>query len=151
LQALVRRFEAARFAGWSDAPVALCWGDPNTRNLIRRPGLWAAVDWENSGWGDPAFDVAELMAHPAYMDVPPARWEWVMDAYCDLVGDAATAIRIQAHYRMMLVWWVARVARYLYEVPRGLDERLVARPAGWQADMRAKYEHYLGLAERVLL
>jgi aminoglycoside phosphotransferase (APT) family kinase protein len=150
LQALLRRYEAAFFPGWCDGPVALCWGDPNTRNLIRRPGLWAAVDWENSGWGDPAFDVAELMTHPAYMHVPRARWEWVVDAYCDLVGDATTAVRIQAYQRIMLVWWVARVARYLYEVPRGLDERLVDRPADRQAEMSAKYEHYSGLAEGVL-
>jgi aminoglycoside phosphotransferase (APT) family kinase protein len=151
LQALLRRFEAARFRGWAEALLTLSWGDPNTRNLIRRSGLWAAVDWENSGWGDPAFDVAELMTHPAYMEVPRARWEWVVDAYCDLVGDTATAIRVQAYYRVMLVWWVARVARYLYQVPRGLDERLVARPAGWREDMQAKYEHYLRLAEGAFL
>jgi hypothetical protein len=42
------------------------------------------------------------------------------------------------------------VSRFLYEWPRGQDQRLADRPQGWEADMRAKYAHYLGLAEGML-
>jgi hypothetical protein len=42
-----------------------------------------------------------------------------------------------------MAWWVARIARYLYEIPRGLDARLVSRPPGWQEEMQAKYARYL--------
>ena len=147
LQRLVRQFRASRFPDWSDAPTALCQVDPNCLNLIRRPGVWASVDWENSGWGDPAFEIANLMAHPAYMMVASSRWHWVVDTYCDLVGDATVGMRIRVYYEILLVWWVARLARYLYEVPRRLDERLVARPADWRVDVQVKYEHYIGLAD----
>jgi len=146
LHELIGNVEAARLPEWPAPPFALCRVDPNTLNFVRRPGAWASVDWENSGWGDPAYELADLITHPAYIDVLPDRWEWVIDAYCAQCGDSGARIRIRVYQRLMLVWWVARLARTLYEVPRGGDQRLVTRPSGWLADMRAKYEHYLELA-----
>jgi thiamine kinase-like enzyme len=102
-----------------------------------------AVDWENSGWGDPAFEIAEMIAHPAYLAVPQTRWEWVIDTYCRMVGYPDMRHRIETHLRIYRVWWVARFARYLYEVPRQLDQRLVARDANWLRDIQDKYDHYL--------
>jgi hypothetical protein len=46
----------------------------------------------------------------------------------------------------MLVWWTARLARTLYEVPRGGDQRLAPRSAAWQAETEALYQRYLMLA-----
>ena len=147
LRALVRRFEKCRFPDCSDVPVSLCRLDNNLLNVIRRPERWASVDWEYSGWGNPAFEMANLITHPAYMEVPPSQWDWVIDTYGEMVKDGAMAACIRTYWQMLLVWWVARIARYLYEVPRGLDERLVARPTDWQADVQAKYERYLDRAE----
>jgi hypothetical protein len=120
--------------------------DNNTLNFIRRPGRWASVDWENAGWGDPAFDIADWMTHAAYLDVSPERWDWVVEEYSSLVDDVTVVQRIWTYYKILLVWWVARLARYLYEVPRGLDPRLVEWPQGWRADLEGKYERYLALA-----
>lgn len=50
----------------------------------------------------------------------------------------------------MLVWWVARFARTLYEVPRGGDQRLAGRPASWQAAAEAGYRRYCELARAEL-
>jgi aminoglycoside phosphotransferase (APT) family kinase protein len=148
LRRLMSRLEASQFPDWPDPPVALCRVDANILNFIRRPGCWASVDWESSGWGDPAFDIADLMAHAAYIDVPPSRWEWVTDLYCGLANDATASARIRVYYRVLVAWWVARLARYLYEIPKGLDERLVPWSDDWQADkLAAKYDHYLSLAE----
>ncbi len=108
------------------------------------------MDWENAGWGDPAFDVAQWMTHASYIGVRQPRWEWVTERYARLVDDATVAQRIGAYLPIVWVWWVARLARYLYEVPRGLDERLVPWPQGWQADLQAKYEHYLARAQTAL-
>ena len=146
LRELVQNVEAAPLPSWPAPPLALCRVDPNTLNFVRRPGDWASVDWENAGWGDPAFELADLITHPAYLDVPPERWEWLIDAYCARCGDPGAASRLRVYWPLMLVWWVARLARTLYEVPRGGDQRLVARPDGWLEDMRAKYERYLALA-----
>ena len=149
LRALLRRFEVRPFREWPSAPVALCRLDNNVTNYIRRPGPWASVDWEYSGWGDPAFDVANLMTHLAYVDTPAWQWKRVQDTYCGLVEDDTASLRIQTYCEILLVWWVARLARYLYELPRGRDPRLADWPAGWQADIEAKYDHYLGIAEAV--
>jgi aminoglycoside phosphotransferase (APT) family kinase protein len=147
LQALVRKLEATRFPRWSRPAVALCRGDSNISNFVRRPGGWASVDWEYAGWGDPAFDVADLSAHAAYADVPRERWDWVFDQYCAMAGSPAAIERIRVYGRIMAVWWVARIVRYQVEVPQGQDRRLVAAPEGWEADMQAKYEHYVRMAE----
>ncbi len=149
LRALVRRFEAARFPGWADAPRALCRVDLNISNFIRCPDKWVSVDWENGGWGDPAFDVANLMTHVAFKSIPLSHWDWAAATYCSLVGDDAL-VRIQVYYKILLVWWTARMARYLYQVPRGLDTRLVTWSEDRQANMAAQYEHYVRLAQEEL-
>ena len=147
---LLRRLELHRFASWPQALAALCRVDNNILNMVRRSRCWASVDWENAGWGDPAFDVAQWMTHASYVGVPQPRWEWVGERYASMVDDPTVAQRIGAYLPIVWVWWVARLARYLYEVPRGLDERLVPWPQGWQADLQAKYEHYLARAQTAL-
>lgn len=150
LPSLIERLEAVLSVDWPEPAVALCRVDANTSNFIRRSGAWASVDWENSGWGDPAFEIAELLSHPAYAAVAPARLAWVIDHYCRRSGAPDAAIRIGVYYRTMLVWWVCRLARTLYDVPRGLDRRLVERPAGWEKQTSATLQHYLRLAEALL-
>jgi len=59
-------------------------------------------------------------------------------------------MRIRVYAQLMLVWWVARFARLLYEAPRGLDERLVMRPAGWESTARRQCQRYLVRAEAAL-
>ena len=147
LKTLLGRLETSQFPEWPKAPVTLCRLDNNITNYIRRPGQWASVDWEYSGWGDPAFDVANLMTHVTFRDVAPSRWHWFVDRYCGLVEDESAAVRIQVYYDILLVWWCARLARYLHELPTDQDRRLADWPAGWQADIQAKYVHYLGVAE----
>lgn len=147
LQALVRELERTRFPRWPRPAAALCRGDSNISNFVRRPGGWASVDWEYAGWGDPAFDIADLSAHAAYAGVPPERWAWVTGEYCAMAGSPAAAERIRVYHKIMAVWWIARIVRYQVETPQGKDRRLAAAPEGWEADMQAKYEHYVRTAE----
>jgi thiamine kinase-like enzyme len=149
LRDLVREIQQAALPAWLPPPLVLCRVDPNTLNFVRRKPSWASVDWENSGWGDPAFEIADLITHPAYATVPAERWSWLIESYYARRGDTGAATRIRLYYRLMLIWWAARLARMLFEVPRGGDRRLVTRPDGWQADIRAKYERYLRLARAV--
>jgi aminoglycoside phosphotransferase (APT) family kinase protein len=134
----------------TSTPIALCRVDGNTLNFIRRPSVWASVDWENSGWGDPAFEIADMMTHPKFMEIPEERWQWVMAMYEEMTGDETDVIRIKTYYPLMLVWWVARFARGLYEIPRGLDERLVTRDVGWQLSTQEKMIRYANLAQKML-
>lgn len=134
----------------STSPVALCHVDANTLNFLRRPNGWASVDWENSGWGDPAFEIVDTMTHPQYMSVDDERWEWFVQQYGELSGDDTAVARIRRTYPLMLVWWVARLARMLYEIPRGGDQRLVERPSGWKTDIEMKLDWYAERAEKVM-
>jgi aminoglycoside phosphotransferase (APT) family kinase protein len=93
---------------WPRAPRALCRVDSNWRNFICLPERWVAVDWENSGWGDPAFEGADLMTHPAYADVQHAPWERLITAYAQRMQDASAPQRIATYTTVMLVWWVVR-------------------------------------------
>jgi hypothetical protein len=90
------------------------------------------------------------MTHASYIGVPQSRWDWVKEHYASRVDDPTAAQRIDAYLPIVLVWWVVRLVRYLYEVPRGLDDRLVPWPDGWQTDLQAKYEHYLVRAQTAL-
>jgi aminoglycoside phosphotransferase (APT) family kinase protein len=156
---LLDRAQRTPWPEWPAPPVALCRCDPNTTNFLRRHApdeAWASVDWENSGWGDPAFEVADLTTHPAYLDVPPAHWEWVVETYCALraggaepptsrsaASDRTFRLRVRTYRRLMLVWWVVRLSRSLYEVLRGLDQRLAPRSTSWYARTETALDRYL--------
>ncbi len=129
---LLARAEHAAWPRWPTPPDVLCRGDANVRNfLLDANGDFASVDWEYSGWGDGAYEIADMIAMPSNQDVPESGWNTLIDAYCALRGrDAEQRIRVYAV--LMSIWWVARFDRLLYQVPRGLDERLVGRPADWR-------------------
>ena len=142
----------ARFADWSPPtwpapPRTLVRVDGNWRNFIRRGGSLASVDWENSGWGDPAFELSELAVHPAYEGVPASRWDQFAADYAQRRDDPTLALRVHTYTTIMLVWWVVRWARYLHEIPLGLDARLAGRSAGWLAGVERQYHRYLTQAE----
>jgi hypothetical protein len=150
LQDLLRRLMTWEPQPWPPPRRTLCRADPNHRNLLRRDGPWASVDWEYSGWGDPAFVIADLLTHPAYQTVPPARWAWVTDLYAELVADPGLEYRMSAYTLALRVWWAVRWARTLYEVPRGLDQRLVERGPSWQDEAARALERALEQAEEGL-
>ncbi len=73
LNGVLERFEAWPSPSWPQPRLALCRVDPNPTNFVRtRDGL-RSVDWENSGWGDPAFEIADLLVHPACQPVSAER------------------------------------------------------------------------------
>jgi aminoglycoside phosphotransferase (APT) family kinase protein len=150
LRRLLARFESWVPPIWPPAPYALCRTDANWRNVLRRSGQWASVDWENSGRGDPAFDIADMLTHPAYAAVPPERWPWVVATYSAAAGDPGVSQRVRVYELVLQVWWAVRWARTLYEVPRGLDPRLAARGPTWQAEAEAAFERAVETAERRL-
>lgn len=143
---LADRLERQSWPTWPEPPLALCRVDPNVRNFICTPGGLASVDWENSGWGDPAFELADLLTHPSYAEVPSARQEWLIGEWCEARAEPWAGPRIRTYRALMLAWWAVRLARSLYEVPLGGDQRLAARPADWHKRTRAQYQRYLALA-----
>jgi thiamine kinase-like enzyme len=133
------------FENWTppvfpDVTLALCRADANWRNFIEFEDKIVSVDWENSGWGDPAFEIADLITHPAYETVNPDEWETIINIYAKLTDDPNCEIRIRTYHLEMLMWWVIRWLRYLYEIPHGLDNRLVQRSDDWKPRTERKLE-----------
>lgn len=145
LRELYHQMQQREFPAWKPVPSVLCRVDCNLLNFVRQPHRWLSVDWENSGWGDPAFEIADLITHVANRAVPQARWQWLIEAYAAQSQDAELVLRIQIHRKIRLLWYAARLYRYLYEMPRGLDQRLAKLPDGWESDIREKYLYYLNL------
>lgn len=146
LRRLVERVEATPLPTWPAPRLALCRADPNVANLVWRDDACRSVDWENSGWGDPAFELADVVTHPSYFGVPEGRRRWLLEHYAARSPDPLVLARAETYAKLLLVWWVARLARYLYEWPRGLDARLAGHPSAWQDDLRAKYDVYVSRA-----
>ncbi len=143
LQNLLKKLAAWASPSWPEPTLVLCRSDPNWRNFIWGNRDCQSVDWENSGWGDAAFEIADLLTHPAYEYVSEERKEQFVRQYAARSPDPEIRIRVQGLCVILYAWWVARLARYLYEIPRGLDNRLVAQSPGWQEEMQAKYDRYL--------
>ena len=129
---------------WEPVPTRLCRADHNIRNFIRHDGSLKSVDWEYSGWGDPAEDVAEMMAHATYMDVPESRWESVIDTYANLSDIENVRDRIRVCLAIKIVGWAVRLARS-FEGEKSGRTRL-ATTGEWRVDTEKKYRYYLDRA-----
>jgi thiamine kinase-like enzyme len=90
--------------------------DPNCRNMIEFEGVIRLIDWENSGWGDPAFDIADLCANPLYgIALPAEHHAWMWTEHSRLLDDPTLPERAALYTRLLHVWWVMRTGRYLVE------------------------------------
>ncbi len=69
------------------------------------------MDWEYAGWGDAAFELADLMLHPAHEAVPPSRWLRVAEAYAACHDDQGLLARAEVYEVLMACWWAARFTR----------------------------------------
>lgn len=145
--ALLGCLEKQEFPHWPAPSLALLHCDPNPLNFVRRPSRWLAVDWENSGWGDPALEIADLMAHAAYMDVPGETWEWVVQQVAERWQDDTAVSRIWAYYPLLLTFWLVIFTKSMYELAHNIpNTRLAPRPPDWAETIPPKYNHYLRLA-----
>ena len=135
---------------WPRPPLRFCRGDPNIRNFIRRPNSWASVDWEYSGWGDPAFEIADFLVHAAHITWPRRYKRLLVDLYCAHSGDATLRERIPVYETLMLVWWTLRLGRLLPEARAGLVTRLAELSQSWYEEKLELQQKYFQLAATAL-
>ncbi len=135
---------------WHPPPLRFCRGDPNIRNFIRRPDSWASVDWEYSGWGDPAFEIADFLVHAAHITWPRRQTRLLVDRYCPHSDDTAIRDRIPVYETLMLVWWTLRLGRLLPEARSGVDTRLAELSQSWYEQKLQLQRKYLQLAAAAL-
>jgi aminoglycoside phosphotransferase (APT) family kinase protein len=73
------------------------------------------VDWEYSGAGDPAYDLAELRWHPGASHLPAAWWDEALDSYAPPIKDVEFSKRLALYNQLLPIWWVGRSALFLLE------------------------------------
>lgn len=145
LSDLLEKFMQLELPILPKAPMVLCRSDPNTLNFVRQENCWLSVDWESSGWGDPAFDIADIIIHPKYFLQKDLDQQMIIDMYSALANSDAIGERIKVYSLSLLIYWCFRWHRYLYEVPRQMDVRLVNHEPlqGFEQKIMRRYQYYL--------
>ena len=80
-------------------------GDPSLANLLWNGTRVALLDFEYSGWTDPAYELADLVEHPRSRGTPDATWYAFVDRFA---LDPSAVIRHRAARRMLALFWLAR-------------------------------------------
>jgi Ser/Thr protein kinase RdoA (MazF antagonist) len=114
---LLRRIEALDLppsAGWDEPGFALIHGDLSAGNILwQDDGGVALIDWEFSRDGDPAEDLAYLIAE---QDLSPATVSDLADAYASASGDPWTLARMPAWLPLVALdaalWWADYFLRH---------------------------------------
>jgi thiamine kinase-like enzyme len=132
--------------------ITQCWchGDPNIRNILLASDGVRLVDWEYSGIGDPAGEIAGLLAHPFARSLGEERRQWVMEQYADLSGEADMLPRIHVQYALRLAWWCVRLVYGRYVLLQRPSQRLVGPRAEEEISTIENIEHYCSHAHRQL-
>lgn len=86
--------------------VGLILCDTNPSNMIERDGRILIVDWENSGWADTAFDIADLLVRPECADLSPDMHNWILGRYSELMESPDISERILMYEHLMLIFWL---------------------------------------------
>lgn len=154
VRALALRMEEHPFPTWPEPERVFGRCDPYIANFLQRSDQpWASVDWENSGWVDPAFELGDLMTHPCYRGVTEDAWAGYIHDCLELhPGDKTLGLRMRVFQAIILVRWAGVFARYTYERDHGLvhPERLVQWPPEWWAAVDEQCHYYTLEANRVL-
>lgn len=136
--------------GRESVPLRLCRVDPNLVNTV-----WGGddrlrwVDWEYSGWGDPALDLAELRWHAASVEMSEEQRAWLRDNYRRPAGDHAFEERLAVWDHLRATRWPFLILRWLWSEHHGPDRVRLTQFVADPAEMRARLVHFIERAERL--
>lgn len=91
--------------------LGFCRLDGRFANVIQRPdGRVGMVDWEDSGLGDPAFALADMMIHVNQEDL--LAWDEWMAAFAEYLQMMAARDndfrgRVHLYHALIPAWWLA--------------------------------------------
>ena len=127
-------------------PLRLCHVDPNPANLIwSEDGRLRWVDWEYSGWGDPALDLADFRWHQALSFIGPEQAAWMRAHYQPPLGDDGFAQRLRLWDTLLAARWPFLLLRWLWSLQNGPDRERLSMP---QAQATEVYQQMVRLIER---
>jgi aminoglycoside phosphotransferase (APT) family kinase protein len=130
-------------------PLRLCHVDPNPANLIwGSDGRLRWVDWEYSGWGDPALDLADFRWHQALSFIGPKQAAWMRAHYQPPPGDDGFYQRLRLWDALLAARWPFLVLRWLWSIYNGPDRERLSMPQAQAAEVRLQMERLIERAER---
>lgn len=102
--------------------LCFCHVDSNLANFIwNERGELHWIDWEYSGWGDPALELAEFESHLGADALTPTQRGWLRQKYCLPEGDHSFDERITVWDHILFTRWALLVARALWSAYHGSD------------------------------
>jgi len=130
--------------------LRLCRADTNLSNAIWNDDdhvRW--VDWEYSGRGDPALEMAELRWHAAMIGLSDQQHDWLRAHYQRPPGDDYFDERLAAWDRIITTRWCFLMLRALWSAHNGPDRVRLSRLPADPAQLRARLIQFIERAERL--
>lgn len=132
-------------------PLRFCHVDPNPANMICGPdGRLRFVDWEYSGWGDPALDLAEYRWHSGWAAMPRERHTWMRTNYQPPAGDTVFWERVALWDYLLAARWPFLVLRWLYSVHNGSERVRLTLQSVRAGELRDRLVRLIVRAEELL-
>jgi thiamine kinase-like enzyme len=129
--------------------LRLCHVDSNLANAMwgsDRRVRW--VDWEYSGWGDPAFELADLRWHIALEGLSEAQHNWIRANYRRPDEDDGFEERLAIWDRLLVTRWPFLIARLFWSIYNGPDRVRLTRPVDDPVNVRQRLIRVIERAER---
>lgn len=129
----------------------LCRVDPNLANtVLDERGRLRWVDWEYSGWGDPALDLADLRWHGALSGLSELQQDWLRKNYRRPSDDPDFKDRLAVWDCLLATRWPFLVLRALWSAYNGPDRVRLTRPDGDPVVLRERLVRFIERAECLL-
>jgi aminoglycoside phosphotransferase (APT) family kinase protein len=129
----------------------LCRVDPNLANSVwATDGRLRWVDWEYSGWGDPALDLVELCWHAALSQLSPEQQRWLRENYRRPADDTEFDERVFVWDHIIATRWCFLILRHLWSQYNGPDRvRLTQQPVDTE-NVRTRLVRFIERAEQLV-
>jgi aminoglycoside phosphotransferase (APT) family kinase protein len=130
--------------------MRLCHVDPNPANLI-----WSAdkrlrwVDWEYSGWGDPALDLAEYRWHERWDSLSASQHAWLREQYNPPPGDDNFWDRVALWDCLLSCRWPFLTLRWLWSIYNGPERLRLTMQDVRAGELRLRLERLIQRAEQM--
>jgi aminoglycoside phosphotransferase (APT) family kinase protein len=120
--------------------------DGSLENLVKAANSEVAfLDWDFSGAGDPAFDLAVMRWHPRIQAIAPADWQTALGQYRPSSSDREFRSRLEVYLALLPVRWACYSARHLVDGRSRLtaQHRPVRIPDRLYISAHRQLHHYL--------
>jgi aminoglycoside phosphotransferase (APT) family kinase protein len=131
-----------------DIHIGMCRVDPNLANC-----LWGTdhkirwVDWEYSGWGDPALELADIRWHASWMGLSSEKHQMLRSLYTPHKEDINFYERLEIWDRIVSTRWPFLILRSMWNSSGGTDRSQKGSPAEENKDLQLRLLQTIERAE----